>query len=119
MRTLGTPSPDRLEQLDASAFSGRRLDRSGTWAVLFHAAWCGFCRRFAPIFAALGSDHAHLAIGDVTSDSSPLWDDFEIELVPTVIVFRDGAAVERFDGRPAEGLGPDDVERMRAVLSNG
>lgn len=119
MRTHGTLTADRLEQLDASAFSGRRLDRRGTWAVLFHAEWCGFCRRFAPMFATLGSDHAHLAIGDVTSDSSPLWDDFAIELVPTVIVFRDGAAVARFDARPSEGLGPDDIERMRAVLLSG
>ena len=117
MGTFGWPSVDRLEQLDESMFSKRQLDRPGTWAVAFLASWCGYCRWFAPAFAALGNDHVHLATADLSRDQSPLWDLFGIELVPTVILFRDGVPVERFDARPAEGLGPDDVDRMRAALS--
>lgn len=119
MGTLGMPSIDRLEQLDGSTFSGLRLNRSGTWAVVFLAAWCAYCRQFAPRFATLENDHVHLAIADLSSDESPLWDLLDIEFVPTVIVFRDGVPVQRFDGRPAEGLDEGDIERMRAVLSDG
>lgn len=118
MPGIGTPSVDRLEQLSGSAFSGDRLlDHPGTWAVAFLAGWCGFCRRFAPEFATLESDRVHLAVADLSSEESPLWDLHHIELVPTVILFRDGAPVERFDSRPSVGLGPDDLEQMRAVLS--
>ena len=118
MGTSGMPSIDRLERLDVSAFSGPHLDRPGTWAVAFLATWCGYCRSFAPQFASLANGRVHLATADLSHDEDPLWDLLGIEFVPTVIVFRDGAPVQRFDARPAEGLGPADLERMRTVLSN-
>ena len=117
MGTFGSPSVDRLERLDPAAFSGPRLLRGGTWAVAFLAEWCPFCRQFSPAFATLALDHVRLAVGDVTSDASPLWELFGIEVIPTVLVFRDGAMVRRFDGRPSEGLGPSDLEQIRAALS--
>lgn len=117
MGTFGMPSVDRFEQLDGSTFHDRHLDRPGTWAVAFLAAWCSYCRGFAPAFATLASDRVHLATADLSHYESPLWDLFGIELVPTVIIFRNGVPVRRFDARPAEGLGPDDVEQMRAELS--
>ncbi len=116
MAAYGMPS---MERLDASAFSGTTLNRPGTWAIAFLADWCGYCREFAPEFASLGSEHVHLAVGDVSQYSSPLWDLFGVEVVPTVIVFRDGRPVHRFDGRPSEGLGAEDVERLRRLLANG
>lgn len=118
MGTFGTPSVDRLERLGPSAFSGTALHRPGTWVVAFLADWCGFCREFAPLFEELGSDHVHLAIGDLSRNSNPLWDVFAVELVPTVIVFRNGKPVHRLDARPSEGLGPEDVARLRELLAH-
>lgn len=116
MVSFGSGVADGPERLDASAFPGGKLSRPGTWAVAFVADWCPFCRRFAPEFAGLATPGAHLAFGDVTSDSSPLWDRFQIEIIPTVIVFRNGEVVRRFDGRPAEGLGRSDLDELRGVL---
>ena len=118
MGSFGSAEADRLERLDDSSFSDGRLSRGGTWAVAFLADWCPFCRRFAPGFAGLAADGARLAIADVSSDESPLWERFSIEVIPTVLLFREGSVVARFDGRPAEGLGPADLRRLRAAIDS-
>jgi thioredoxin 1 len=106
-----------LERLGAADFDGVRLRRSGTWGVGFLAEWCPFCRSFEPKFEGLaGTTPAHLAIADVTDEESPLWERFSVEVVPTVIVFRDGEATFRRDGRLGRGLGEPDLQAFRAAL---
>lgn len=121
MGSFGSPAVDRLERLRSDAFAGRELRRPGRWAVAFLAEWCPFCRAFGPAFAELngGTAPAHLAVGDVTSEESPLWDTFALEVVPTVLVFEDGGEVARFDGRSGEGLGPRDLAEIRRRLAAG
>jgi len=84
--------------------------------VLFHASWCGFCRRFRPVFAAVagaaqGWEAAELALEE---EDDPLWDTHDVEVVPTVLAFADGRPVGRLDGRP--GVGLSEVE-LRALLA--
>ncbi len=105
-----------MERFGPEAFSGRRLNRPGSWAVVFLATWCPFCREFAPQFAHLARTSGHLAVGDLTDLGNPLWETFDIEVVPTVLVFRDGKLLRRVDGRPMEGLGPADVRDIEAAL---
>lgn len=114
-RTPGPPRP--IERIGAQAFDGQRLRRNGIWAIAFLADWCPFCRSFVPSFAALKGGDFGLAIADVTDDESPLWERFEIEVVPSVIVFRDGVPVFRADGRFMEGLGPNDLAAVRSAAS--
>jgi thioredoxin 1 len=106
-----------LERLGAEAFHGRRLNRSGTWAVAFLADWCPFCRRFVPEFAALAGHGFGIAVADVTSDQSPLWEQFGIEVIPTVIVFRNGTATFRADGRYMEGLDSQDLDAISGAAA--
>jgi thioredoxin 1 len=109
-----------MERLDAAAFDGERLNRPGTWAVAFLADWCPFCRAFAPKFEALAAGGPYrIAEGDVTDEESPLWETFHLDVVPTVIVFRDGAAGCRRDGRLGHGLSDADVAAVRAELARG
>ncbi len=106
-----------VERVDASAFDGRRLRRRGAVAVAFSADWCPFCRAFLPEFAQAASREADLGflVADLTSMASPLWEQFEIEIVPTLLLFRDGAPVARRDGVAGEGLGPHDLDTVLAV----
>lgn len=105
-----------METLPATAFEKGRLRRDGTWVVAFYAEWCPFCRRFRPEFEALdGGTAFRTAIGDVSSEVSPLWDDFAIEVVPTVIVFRDGRPVFRVDSVEGFGPPPHALDRARAA----
>jgi thioredoxin 1 len=101
--------------LSPSDFSGRHLNRSGTLTVLFAAEWCPFCRRFTPIFhSALAQERLTRASANLTDLDNPLWEAFDIEVVPTVMVFKDGEVVYRRDGALGQGL-PDDA--MKDILS--
>lgn len=103
-----------MEKLRDEAFRKDRLQRSGTWLVAFLADWCPFCQHFRPELSTLESEKGFRAAeGDLTSMSSPLWDEFHIDVVPTVVVFREGASVFRVDGVLGEGLPPGGLERAR------
>ncbi len=106
-----------VERVGAGAFEGARLRRPDRVAVAFVADWCPFCRSFAPEFETLGVGKTRdLLFADLTSEESPLWDTFRIEIVPTVIVFEDGVPIHRADGRAGYGLDADDLARIRSVL---
>ncbi|MGI0129717.1 MAG: thioredoxin family protein [Thermoplasmata archaeon] len=108
-----------MERLGADAFDGTRLDRSGTWVVAFLAGWCGFCRSFEPKFESLrGGGPYEIAVADLTDEESPLWERFDVDVVPSVAVFREGALVFRRDGRLGWGLGKGDLDAVRAALAN-
>jgi thioredoxin 1 len=107
-----------MERIGVEEFDGTRFRRPGTWAIAFSADWCGFCRDFAPKFATLGDPGGfQVAVADLTDEESPLWERFEVDVVPTVIVFRAGARSFRRDGRLGRGLGVEDLEAVRAALS--
>ena len=56
------------------------------------------------------------AMGDVTDEESALWDDFELNVVPTMVLFRDGKTVWRRDGIRQVGLNGADIDALRAAL---
>ncbi len=115
--TASRPPPvDRLPRVGPEAFDGRRLLRPGVWAVAFLADWCPYCRRFAPEFAGRAGPGLQLAVADLTDEASPLWERFDVEVVPSVIVFRNGETALRIDGRPMEGLHAEDLQRVDRVL---
>jgi thioredoxin 1 len=105
-----------LPRVGPEAFDGQRLLRPGVVVVAFLADWCPFCRAFEPELAALAGEHGLTALdADVTEDDSPLWERFRLNVVPTVVVYRDGAAVFRADGRRMRGLGSSDLRRIAAA----
>jgi len=106
-----------LERLAPETLDGRRLSRLGTWAIAFLADWCPYCRSFVPDFDRLAGSGFGLAMADVTSLESPLWERFEIEVVPTVIVFREGVPIYRADGRYSEGLDSNHLAGISAAAS--
>jgi hypothetical protein len=110
-----------MDRLGPGAFHGERLRRAGDWAVCFSADWCPFCRTFLRPFERLqGNVPFGLAIGDVTDLESPLWETFRIEIVPTLVAFRDGRIVWRRDGIAGVGLDSSDLSDLaRAWGSDG
>jgi hypothetical protein len=107
-----------VERIDADAFKGDRLRRPGDWLVAFVADWCPFCREFVGRFASTDwGTHFQPLQGDVTDEESPLWETFHLEVVPTIVAFRDGVSVYRRDGRLGYGLEAADVAAIRAALA--
>ncbi|MGA8541925.1 MAG: thioredoxin family protein [Thermoplasmata archaeon] len=108
-----------MDRIGAEAFDGIQLRRSGNWAVAFLADWCPFCRAFLPQFEALaGTGPFQLAVADLTDYDTPLWERFEVDVVPTIVVFRGGKPSFRRDGRLGQGLGEADLKALRADLGS-
>jgi len=83
--------------------------------VLFHASWCPFCRKFRPVFESYeGKTKARLAEALVDEDENPMWERFSIQVVPTVIAFRNGKTIARRDGKAGAGLFDKDMESLLA-----
>jgi thioredoxin-like negative regulator of GroEL len=106
-----------VEVLHASDFLGTQLKREGTYVVCFGATWCPPTRSFMPKFVArAGRLPATLAIADISDWDDPLWDTFRIKITPTMIAFRDGSPLGRFDGRRMLRLGESHLDRLTALL---
>lgn len=74
--------------------------------ALFYSSWCPYCMRFVPVFdtmvPAYGFEKViHVLLED---NDNPLWDDYGIGAVPTVLLFEDGKVTKRLDGRLGSGL---------------
>jgi thioredoxin 1 len=94
-----------IEVYDKSDFEAQ-LKKSKRALVLFHASWCPYCRSFLSVFeknAAKGGFNTALSV-KVDDYDNPLWDDYSIGAVPTVILFDEGKVCRRLDGRFGQGL---------------
>jgi thioredoxin-like negative regulator of GroEL len=105
-------------KLGSADFDGKRLKKTGTLAVLFAAEWCPFCRRFSPIFeSALRAKNVSGALADLSEFENPLWETFDIQVVPTVMVFKDGELVYRKDAVLGQGLPNDAMDEVVPLLT--
>ncbi len=85
--------------------------------VMFRADWCPFCRKFKPLFESYaGKTKARMAEAVVNDDDNPLWDRFNVQVVPTLVAFKNGKEVARKDGVAGVGLSEDDLKAMLGKL---
>lgn len=75
---------------------------SGDKPVLvdFHAEWCGPCKAMGPAIAAIGKDvQGRARVLKMDIDRNPeMSRQFEVQAVPTFIIFKKGKAVWRHSG---------------------
>lgn len=81
---------DNFEELVANAKPPVLVD--------FWAPWCGYCRRIAPAVDQLAEDYdGKIVVGKINIDEEPeLAERFEVETIPTLILFEDGKDSEPF-----------------------
>ncbi|WP_329281498.1 thioredoxin family protein [Streptomyces sp. NBC_01451] len=97
----------------------------------FWAAWCGPCRRFAPVYDKAAERHPDIVFGKVDTEAQPeLAAGFRISSIPTLMAVRDrtvlyaepGAlppqALEELIGK-IRAVDMDDVRRKAAAGSAG
>jgi thioredoxin 1 len=85
-------------------FDARVVDARGLVLVDFWAPWCEPCARLSPTVEALASEHAGaVTVTAIDVEAHPAAPARHAVLsLPTVILFRDGAEVERLTGSPSE-----------------
>ena len=79
----------------------------------FYADWCGPCRMVAPLIEEIAEERSDILVGKVNVDEVPeLAMQFGIVSIPTIIVMKNGEAVNKIVGaRPkAEILSLLDVK---------
>ncbi|MDK1475889.1 thioredoxin [Streptomyces sp. 549] len=82
----------------------------------FWAAWCGPCRRFAPVFEQAADRHPDIVFGKVDTEAQPeLAASFQISSIPTLVAVRDKTVLYAQPGAlPAPAL-DDLIAKIRAV----
>jgi thiol-disulfide isomerase/thioredoxin len=88
------------EDLDA------QLKKHKTVLAVFYSSWCPYCVRFIPSFDKKVADMGFESVIHVILDDydDPMWDEYDIPAVPTIIFFEDGKVSKRLDAQLGRGL---------------
>ena len=78
--------------------------------AVFYMTYCPFCRAFCPQFEKKFEGKGNCAMVAIDEDSDPLWDEFDIKAVPTVLVFKKKKIAKRHDAIPGVGLKIDTID---------
>lgn len=79
------------EQIDFNEFN------KGGKILVFHAAWCGQCKLYAPVLEELSSKNFEIYKIDVDVDRL-YTREFQVKKVPTTLIFKDGELKETLVG---------------------
>lgn len=95
---VGTKDKSPIVTLSPSNYA--KETAKGFVIVDFWAAWCGPCRRLAPILEEIAKEYKdQIKIGKVNVDNYKKFSiDMGVEALPTLIVYKDGKEVTRIRG---------------------
>lgn len=87
-----------LAVLDSN-FKEEVLDSKGLVLVDFWAAWCYPCQILGPIIEEIAQENTKVKVKKLDVDSNPQTAmKYNVMSIPTVILFKDGKAIETFIG---------------------
>ncbi len=92
-----------LKHINNNEFNKEVIESEKVVLVDFYATWCGPCRMLAPVLERISESRADFNIFKVDIDENQeLAMKYKIEVVPTMVVFKDGKVVEQIEGLVTE-----------------
>lgn len=77
------------------------LKTGGKLITLVYATWCPFCMRFLPVFRKYANDERFILVED---NNEEIADRYDVDIIPTVLIFENGQVIKRLDGVAGLGL---------------
>jgi len=92
------------------------VEKDGVLVIDWWAPWCAPCRAFGPVYDKASETHADVTFGKVNTEEQPeLAGTFQIQAIPTLMVFRDQVLVFARPGAlPAAAL-DEIIGQVRAL----
>ena len=88
---------DNIVNISAENFE--KTVGSGVVLVDFFATWCGPCKMLSPILEEIAAANTGITVAKADVDEvMELAMQFRVNVVPTVVVFKDGEMKEQFSG---------------------
>lgn len=85
--------------LNKKNFENEVLNSNKLTVVDFFATWCGPCQMLAPVLEKLSKEQNDLNIFKVDIDESvELAIKYQVEVVPTLVIFKNGNPVKTLEG---------------------
>lgn len=104
-----------VHEITDDQFATEVLQSSQPVLVDFWAPWCGPCRRIAPMIDELAAEYAGTAkVCKVNVDENQQAAmQYGIEAIPTLIIFKNGQPVQRFQGIPPKARLQEALDQAR------
>jgi len=88
-----------LKHVNNNEFEQEVLKNNKSVLVDFYADWCGPCKMVAPVLEKIGREHTEFEIVKVNVDENQdLAIKYGVMSIPTMIVFKNGEAVDGIVG---------------------
>lgn len=88
-----------LKKVSKENFESEVLKLDKVILVDFYATWCGPCQMLGPILEEIAGEKQDFDIAKINIDENQeLAIENEIEVVPTMLIYKNGQVVERVEG---------------------
>lgn len=101
-----------LKHINEDNFKTEVLESERVTLVDFFATWCGPCQMLAPVLEKISNSRADFDIAKIDVDQLPdLAVEYGVEVVPTMVIFKNGKVMNKFEGFKSESEIVEEVSK--------
>lgn len=88
-----------LKHVNEENFEAEVINSKSIVLVDFFATWCGPCQKLGPVLEEIAKAKTDFDVAKIDIDEArDLAISYGVEVVPTMMIFKDGQVVETFEG---------------------